>query len=317
MDDGDGGRRDDPVAEGNGHSNSGAGRNGSAAEVGRGWSNGVGPPPGPAGGGGPGRAKRRQTADEQLLESTALAEPSPRAPELGAFTHTEAWRVLRIQGEFVYGINALAEVGAAVSVFGSARFGESHPMYGAARRLGGLLADAGFAVITGGGPGIMEAANRGAFEAGGLSIGCNIELPFEQVGNPYTNLAINFRYFFVRKTMFVKYSNGFVIFPGGFGTLDELFEALTLVQTRKVSRFPIILYDRSYWRGLLDWVEHTQLAAGAISPDDLELLELTDSVEEARDILVECYRNRPWVRRRCRHLPEARRVPPAEKADGE
>ncbi|HLH27623.1 MAG TPA: TIGR00730 family Rossman fold protein, partial [Acidimicrobiales bacterium] len=172
-------------------------------------------------------------------------------------------------------------------------------------------------IVTGGGPGIMEAANRGAFEAGGLSIGCNIELPFEQVGNPYTNLAINFRYFFVRKTMFVKYSNGFVIFPGGFGTLDELFEALTLVQTRKVSRFPIILYDRSYWRGLLDWVEHTQLAAGAISPDDLELLELTDSVEEARDILVECYRNRPWVRRRCRHLPEARRVPPAEKADGE
>jgi uncharacterized protein (TIGR00730 family) len=316
MDDGDiVDRRDEPAAEVNGHS--GPGRNGSAAEVGRGWSNGAGPPPGRAGGGGPGRAKRRQTADEQLLESTALAEPSPRAPELGAFTHTEAWRVLRIQGEFVYGINALAEVGAAVSVFGSARFGESHPMYEAARRLGALLADAGFAVITGGGPGIMEAANRGAFEAGGLSIGCNIELPFEQLGNPYTNLAINFRYFFVRKTMFVKYSNGFVIFPGGFGTLDELFEALTLVQTRKVSRFPIILYDRSYWRGLLDWIEHTQLAAGAISPDDLELLELTDSVEEARDILVECYRNRPWVRRRHRHLPEARWVPPAKKADGE
>ena len=132
----------------------------------------------------------------------------------------------------------------------------------AARALGRLLAEAGFAVITGGGPGVMEAANRGAHEAGGLSIGCNIELPFEQAANPYANLAINFRYFFVRKTMFVKYSSGFVIFPGGFGTLDELFEALTLVQTRKISRFPIVLYDSSYWKGLLDWIEETQLAAG-------------------------------------------------------
>ena len=156
----------------------------------------------------------------------------------------------------------LAEVGAAVSVFGSARFGADHPMYEAARRLGGLLAESGFAVITGGGPGLMEAANRGAYEAGGLSIGCNIELPFEQAGNPYTNLAVNFRYFFVRKTMFVKYSNGFVIFPGGFGTLDELFESLTLVQTRKVSRFPIILYNKNYWQGLLDWMSRTQVVEG-------------------------------------------------------
>ena len=195
----------------------------------------------------------------------------------------------------------------------------------AAHRLGGLLAHSGFAVITGGGPGVMEAANRGAFEAGGLSIGCNIELPFEQAGNPYTNLAINFRYFFVRKTMFVKFSNGFVIFPGGFGTLDELFEALTLVQTRKVSRFPIILYDRAYWRGLLDWIAQTQLAEGAISPEDLDLLVLTDSVEEARDILVECYRRRCWSAARHSIRAEmhagqpgaAATTPTAEKAAGE
>ncbi len=218
----------------------------------------------------------------------------PQAAELGAFTHTDSWRVLRIQGEFVHGINALAEVGAAVAVFGSARIKESHRLYAAARKLGKLLADAGFAVITGGGPGLMEAANRGAYEAGGLSIGCNIELPFEQLSNRYLDLSINFRYFFVRKTMFVKYSEGFVIFPGGFGTLDELFEALTLVQTRKISRFPIILYDSAYWKGLLDWIVNTQLPAGAISPEDLNLLILTDSVEEIRDALVECYKTRCW-----------------------
>ena len=241
------------------------------------------------------RSNVRRTADEQLLDRPMPVEPVPRAPDLGAFTHTDAWRVLRIQGEFVSGINALAEVGAAVSIFGSARFGESHPMYAAARRLGDLLAHSGFAVITGGGPGVMEAANRGAYEAGGLSIGCNIELPSEQAGNRYTNLAVNFRYFFVRKTMFVKYSNGFVIFPGGFGTLDELFEALTLVQTRKVSRFPIILYHRPYWQGLLSWIEHTQLAEGTIAPEDLNLLMLTDSVDEARDMLVDCYQRRCWT----------------------
>jgi len=234
------------------------------------------------------------TEDEQLLNRALPAEPVPQAAELGAFTHTDSWRVLRIQGEFVFGINALAEIGAAVTVFGSARFRESHPLYEAARRLGKLLADAGFAVITGGGPGLMEAANRGAHEAGGLSIGCNIELPFEQINNPYLDLSINFRYFFVRKTMFVKYSEGFVIFPGGFGTLDELFEALTLVQTRKISRFPIILYDSAYWKGLLDWIVNTQLAGGAISPEDLNLLILTDSVEEIRDALVDCYKTRCW-----------------------
>src|SRR4051812_1909510 len=236
----------------------------------------------------------RSTEDEQLLNRPMPDEPVPRSAEMGAFTHSDPWRVLRIQGEFVHGINALAEVGAAVTVFGSARFDESHRLYEPARRLGGLLAEAGFAVITGGGPGLMEAANRGAREAGGLSIGCNIELPFEQLSNPYVDLSINFRYFFVRKTMFVKYSAGFVIFPGGFGTLDELFEALTLVQTRKISRFPIILYDSSYWKGLLDWVVATQLKAGAISPEDLNLLILTDSIEEIRDALVECYKTRCW-----------------------
>ncbi|WP_165221312.1 TIGR00730 family Rossman fold protein [Aquisphaera insulae] len=234
------------------------------------------------------------TEDEQLLNRILPAEPVPHLDSLGAFTHTEPWRVLRIQSEFVYGINALAGVGAAAAVFGSARFGEDHPAYAAARRLGQLLAEAGFAVITGGGPGIMEAANRGAQEAGGYSIGCNIELPFEQYSNPYLDLSVNFRYFFVRKTMFVKFSEGFVIFPGGFGTLDELFESLTLVQTRKISRFPIILYDKAYWKGLMDWIVSTLLERKAISPEDLNLLVLTDSLEEARDAIVNCYRSRCW-----------------------
>jgi uncharacterized protein (TIGR00730 family) len=236
----------------------------------------------------------RRTEDERMLDRQLPVDPVPKAAELGAFTHTEAWRVLRIEGEFVAGIDALAEVGAAVSVFGSARFPESHPMYAAARSLGQILAKAGFAVITGGGPGLMEAANRGAQEAGGYSIGLNIELPFEQIGNPYTNMSVDFRYFFVRKTMFVKFATGFVIFPGGFGTLDELFEALTLVQTRKIHRFPIILFGRTYWQGLLDWITSTQLVEGAVSREDLNLLIVTDSVEETRDMLVDCYHSRCW-----------------------
>lgn len=237
----------------------------------------------------------RQTEDEQLLNRAVPSIPKPMAPELGEFTHSEAWRVLRIQSEFVYGINALAEVGAGVAVFGSARLPETSPYYADARELGRKLVESGFAVITGGGPGIMEAANRGAFEAGGTSIGCNIELPFEQHENPYLSMSINFRYFFVRKTMFVKYSNGFVIFPGGFGTLDEVFESLTLVQTRKINRFPIVLYGKSYWQGLLDWIKGTQLAAGVISPEDMNLLIVTDSTDEARDILVDCYNTRCWT----------------------
>jgi uncharacterized protein (TIGR00730 family) len=229
----------------------------------------------------------RATEDEQLLNRTGSEVHRPRAPELGAFTHTDPWRILRIQSEFVSGINALAEVGAAIAVFGSARVNPESRWYSAARQLGGLLAEAGFAVITGGGPGVMEAANRGAHEAGGLSIGCNIELPFEQSPNPYANPSINFRYFFVRKTMFVKYSDGFVIFPGGFGTLDELFEALTLVQTQKIHRFPIVLFDSAYWKGLLDWTRETLVAEGMISSEDLQLLVVTDSVEEAARIMVD------------------------------
>jgi uncharacterized protein (TIGR00730 family) len=239
--------------------------------------------------------KPRMTEDEELLNRPVPPSPRARAPEMAAFTHTEPWRVLRIQGEFVQGIDALSEVGAAIAVFGSARFGRDHPMYEAAREMGKALAEAGFAVITGGGPGLMEAANQGAHEAGGLSVGCNIELPFEQEQNQYTDLSVNFRYFFVRKTMFVKFANGFVIFPGGFGTLDELFEALTLVQTRKINRFPIILFGSSYWQGLLDWIEQTQLAEKTISPEDLNLLIVTDSIEEARDIMVDCYRTHCWT----------------------
>jgi hypothetical protein len=243
----------------------------------------------------PERSGRRRTADEGLLNREVPATPRAKAPELGEFTHTDPWRVLRIQSEFVYGINSLSELGAAISIFGSARTPESSPWYAQARELGKALVEAGFGVITGGGPGIMEAANRGAMDGKGVSVGLNIELPFEQKGNPYTTISVNFRYFFVRKTLFVKYSNGFVIFPGGFGTLDELFEALTLVQTKKIKRFPIVLFGSSYWKGMLEWIEGTLLSEKMISPEDLNLLMVTDSVEEARDILVDCYNTRCWT----------------------
>jgi uncharacterized protein (TIGR00730 family) len=238
--------------------------------------------------------RNHQTEDEWLLNRPVPPRPRAKAPELGGYTHSDPWRVMRIQGEFVHGFNALAEIGAGVAVFGSARVRPDQPHYAAAQELGRKLAEAGFAVITGGGPGVMEAANKGAREAGGLSIGCNIELPFEQAPNPYATLSINFRYFFVRKTMFVKYSEGFAIFPGGFGTLDELFEALTLVQTQKIHRFPILLYDKSYWSGLLDWIESAQLGQGMISPEDLNLLVVTDSIDEICDVMVDCYNTRCW-----------------------
>jgi uncharacterized protein (TIGR00730 family) len=237
---------------------------------------------------------KRPIEDEELFNRPVPSVPKAKAPELGSFIHADPWRVLRIQGEFVYGFTALAEVGAGVAIFGSARIKSDHPHYAAARELGHKLADAGFAIITGGGPGIMEAANRGAQEAGGLSVGCRIELPFEEAANPYVNLAINFRYFFVRKTMFVKYAEGFVIFPGGFGTLDELFEALTLVQTQRIHRFPIVLYDSTFWAKLLDWIKSSQIAQGMISPEDLNLLVVTDEIDEIRDIMVDCYNTRCW-----------------------
>ncbi|MDQ3389038.1 MAG: TIGR00730 family Rossman fold protein, partial [Gemmatimonadota bacterium] len=173
---------------------------------------------------------------------------------------------------------------------------EADPQYGTAREVARLLAEADFAVITGGGPGIMQAANQGAKEAGGISIGCNIELPFEQGTNPYVDISVNFRYFFVRKTMFMKYAEAFVIFPGGFGTMDELFEALTLIQTGKVSNFPVILFGSAYWKGLVDWIKQTMLAEGKISAEDLNLLVMTDSPEEAVQTIIDCYEENCWVR---------------------
>ena len=195
--------------------------------------------------------------------------------------HMDPWRVLRIQAEFVDGFGALAELGPAVTVFGSARTPRTDPMYRAARHVGRKLAEAGVAVITGGGPGIMEAANSGAAKAGGKSVGLGIELPHEQGINKWVNLGMTFRYFFVRKTMFVKYSSGAIIFPGGFGTLDEAFELLTLVQTHKVTRVPVVLFGSEYWHGLMEWLEGTVTAAGNISPLDPDLVMVTDDEDEA------------------------------------
>ena len=201
--------------------------------------------------------------------------------------HTDPWRVLRIQSEFIEGFGTLAELGPAISVFGSARTKREDPMYANAELLGRRLVEAGFAVITGGGPGVMEAANKGASGAGGTSVGLGIELPFESALNEWVDIGVNFRYFFARKTMFVKYAQGFVVMPGGMGTLDELFEAITLVQTQKVTSFPIICLGSAYWAGLMAWLRHTVLAAGNIAPVELELLQITDDVDEAVDILRE------------------------------
>ncbi len=219
----------------------------------------------------------RPTEDQKLLQRRVPAD----------FQGTDTWRALRILGEFVEGFDALANVGPAVSVFGSARVRRSDPQYRLARRVAARLAQEGFAVITGGGPGIMEAANRGARDAGGLSIGCNIELPFEQDVNPYVDLNIEFRYFFVRKTMFVKYAEAFVIFPGGMGTMDELFEALTLIQTGKIEHFPVVLVGVDYWSGLLDWMRATVLTEGKVSAKDLNLAVVTDDVEEIVRVVAE------------------------------
>jgi uncharacterized protein (TIGR00730 family) len=216
-----------------------------------------------------------KTQDEELLQRGVPPD----------FLDSDPWRSLRILAEFVEGFDALAEVGPAVSVFGSARMGPNHRYYRQARELGRMLAEAGYAVITGGGPGIMEAANRGCQEGGGLSIGCNIELPKEQGLNPYVDLGIEFRYFFARKVMFVKYADAFVIFPGGYGTLDELFEALTLIQTEKVQDFPVVLVGTEYWGGMIDWIRASVLAENAINPGDVDLLRLTDDPNEAVRII--------------------------------
>jgi uncharacterized protein (TIGR00730 family) len=210
-----------------------------------------------------------------LLERSAIEELSH---------HADPWRVLRILSEFVEGFDALNGVGPAVTVFGSARAAEDDPYYAAGEAVGAALARRGYAVITGGGPGIMEAVNKGCHEAGGLSVGCNIELPHEQALNKYVDLGVEFRYFFVRKNMFVKYARGFVIFPGGLGTLDELFESLTLAQTGKIEHFPIVLYGTPYWGGLLDWMRKVVLPSGAIAAEDMNLLSLTDDPEEAAEM---------------------------------
>lgn len=216
------------------------------------------------------------TTDQRLLDSRGDAD----------WVHTDPWRVLKIQAEFVEGFNDLAEVGPAIAVFGSARIRPDHPSYQVGVKVGSALADAGFAVITGGGPGAMEAANKGAMESGGESIGLGIELPWEARLNDYVTFGLNFRYFFVRKMMFVKYTQGYVVLPGGLGTLDEMFEAMTLAQTLKVTAFPIVLMGTEHWTGLIEWMQGTMLGDGRIKQDDLDMLTLTDDVDEAVALMV-------------------------------
>jgi len=222
-----------------------------------------------------------QTTEDEIL----LRSPEPD----DIFKSSDSWRVFRILGEFVNGFDSLATITRGVSIFGSARTTEDNENYIAARETGRLLAEAGFEIITGGGPGIMEAANRGAFEAGKVSVGCNIELPFEQVQNPYQTKSLTFKYFFVRKTMFIKYSNAYIIFPGGFGTMDEVFEALTLIQTRKIRNFPVVLFGSQYWRGLVSWMTSVMLNEKNINAEDLSLMYLTDSPQDAVNFVIKTY----------------------------
>ena len=231
--------------------------------------------------------KKLPTEDEQLLESP------PQQPPEQLFLKSDSWRVLRIMGEFVWGFDNLADVSDGVTIFGSARTQPTDPYYAKAVETGRLLAEAGIPVITGGGPGIMEAANRGAAQARGMSIGCNIELPFEQGSNAYLSRSLNFKFFFVRKTMFVKYATAFIVFPGGYGTLDELFEALTLIQTGKVKHFPVILFGVAYWSGLVDWLDKTVVQEGKINRTDLLLFRVTDDPVEAARIVIEARRTKP------------------------
>jgi uncharacterized protein (TIGR00730 family) len=249
----------------------------------------------------PAARRAARTEDEALLR-----RPTTR-PE---FLDSDPWRSLRILSEFVEGFDALAAVGPAVSVFGSARTKPTNRYYKLARQLGKMLGEQGYAVITGGGPGIMAAANRGAQEGGGLSVGCNIELPMEQGLNPYVDLGVEFRYFFARKVMFVKYADAFVIFPGGYGTLDELFEALTLIQTKKVQDFPVILMGTDYWTGMIDWIRATLLKEAAITAADVDLLRLTDDPAEALEII-----NAYAVKERDAAASTAKATKPIARAD--
>jgi uncharacterized protein (TIGR00730 family) len=231
--------------------------------------------------------KKLPTEDEQLLASP------PHQPPEQLFLKSDSWRVLRIMGEFVWGFDNLADVSDGVTIFGSARTQAGDPQYEMAVETARLLAKAGIPVITGGGPGIMEAANRGAMEGGGMSIGCNIELPFEQGSNAYLTRSLNFKFFFVRKMMFVKYATAFIVFPGGYGTLDELFEALTLIQTGKVKHFPVVLFGRDYWSGLVDWLTRTVAGERKVNPADLDLFKVTDDPAEAAAIVIEARRQQP------------------------
>jgi len=251
------------------------------------------------------RPQQASTEDERLLYRPArkLISPSEPVPQDQIkeeehaldralhydFTLTDPWRVFRIMSEFVEGFDILSHIPPSVAIFGSARIKPDEPAYIAAVETAHLLAKAGFGIITGGGPGIMEAGNKGAQEGGNVSVGCNIELPFEQGPNPYLDISLDFRYFFVRKTMFVKYAEAFVIFPGGFGTMDELFEALLLIQTKKVSHFPVILYDSKYWAGLINWIRDTMLVTEKILPEDAGLLLLSDDPEEICKIVIDAY----------------------------
>jgi uncharacterized protein (TIGR00730 family) len=240
-----------------------------------------------------------RVVDEALRDALPITEDTkllqePRGPE---FTRTDPWRVLRIMGEFIEGFDTLASVEKGVTIFGSARVGPDDPHYERACEVARILSEKGFAILTGAGPGIMEAANKGARLGGSQSIGCNIELPFEQGANPYVDTLINFRYFFVRKTMFIKYSSAFIIFPGGFGTLDELFESLTLIQTGKIHQFPVILFGSAYWAGLLRWVQTRVARERKIAADDLDLLTLTDDPEEAAEVVIKAYESQRAIAR--------------------
>jgi uncharacterized protein (TIGR00730 family) len=233
-------------------------------------------------------AKKRETevgywhlTDDEVL----LRSPEPE----DEYRTSDSWRVFRIMGEFVNGFDHLGTITRGVSIFGSARTHEDDPFYQMARETARLLGEAGFEIITGGGPGVMEASNRGAHDAGAVSVGCNIELPFEQLANPYLTKSLSFKYFFVRKTMFIKYSNAYIIFPGGFGTMDELFEALTLIQTRKIRNFPVVLFGSQYWRGLLQWLTSTMLNEKMINSEDLGLIHLTDSPHDAVEFVVSTF----------------------------
>jgi uncharacterized protein (TIGR00730 family) len=241
-----------------------------------------------------GRIGARGPAERALGHADASLLTRPADPD---FIHSDPWRALRILGEFVDGFDALARVGPAVSVFGSARLGPGSPDYETARAVGRILAERGLAVITGGGPGLMEAANRGAAEAGGVSVGCTIELPNEQAVNDYVNLAIAFRYFFVRKTMFVKYSEAYIVFPGGFGTMDELFESLTLIQTGKALSFPVVLCGTAHWAGLVRWIQARMLEGGLVDRADLDLIQMSDSPEEIVDMALRPGAGRPATAR--------------------